>query len=47
MLEAMGVRIVKNAQLMEIFEDEEHCLSSALFKLLDVPDDEEEEDEIF
>ena len=31
---------------MEIFEDEEKCLSSALFKLLDIPDDEEDEDEM-
>lgn len=45
MLELKGIRIVKNAQLLEILEDEENQLEFALFKLLDIPDEEEEEDE--
>lgn len=45
MLEARGVRIVRNALLMEIIEDEENQIESVLFKLLDIPDEEEEEEE--
>lgn len=45
MLEAMGVRIVKNALLMQIMEDEEKCLEEVLFKLLDIPDEEESSQE--
>jgi hypothetical protein len=40
------VRIVRNAMLMQIIEDDERQLESALFKLLDIPDEEEDEDEI-
>lgn len=46
MLESRGVRIVKNALLMEIVEDEENSIDSVLFKLLDIPDEEEEDDEL-
>jgi hypothetical protein len=45
-LEKKGVRIVRNAMLMQIIEDDEKQLESALFKLLDIPDEEEDEDEI-
>jgi len=45
MLEAKGVRIVRNAQLLELIANEENYLEFALFKLLDIPDEEEEEDE--
>lgn len=45
LLEGKGVRIVKNAQLLEILEDEENQIEFVLFKLLDIPDEEEEEDE--
>ena len=45
MLEAKGVRIVRNAQLLELMANEENYLEFALFKLLDIPDEEEEEDE--
>lgn len=45
-LEGKGVRIVKNAQLMQVMEDEESQLESVLFKLLDIPDEEEDEDEL-
>jgi hypothetical protein len=31
---------------MQIIEDDEKQLESALFKLLDIPDEEEDEDEI-
>lgn len=46
MLEEMGIRIVRNAQLIEISDDEDHCLQSVLFKKLDIPDDEEDDDEM-
>lgn len=46
MLEAKGVRIVRNAQLLQILEDEENNIEFALFKLLDIPDEEEEDDEL-
>jgi hypothetical protein len=46
MIEAKGVKIVRNAQLMQIIEDEENQIESALFKLLDIPDEEEEDDEL-
>jgi hypothetical protein len=45
-LETKGVKIVRNAQLLQVMEDEENQLESALFKLLDIPDEEEDEDEI-
>lgn len=45
-LETKGVRIVKNALLMQILEDEENQLEYALFKLLDIPDEEEDEDDL-
>jgi hypothetical protein len=45
-LEKKGVRIVRNAMLMQIQEDDENQLESALFKLLDIPDEEEDEDEL-
>lgn len=46
MIEARGIRIVKNALLMQILEDEENQIDSVLFKLLDIPDEEEEDDEL-
>ena len=42
----MGIRIVTNAKLIEIIEDPEEGLESVLFKMLDIPDEEEDEDEI-
>lgn len=45
-LEGKGVRIVRNALLMQVMEDEENQLESVLFKLLDIPDEEEDEDEL-
>jgi hypothetical protein len=45
-LEAKGVKIIKNAEIMEISEDDENNLESVLFKLLDIPDEEEDEDEL-
>jgi hypothetical protein len=45
-LESKGVRIVKNALLMQVMEDEENQLETVLFKLLDIPDEEEDEDEL-
>lgn len=45
-LEKKGVRVVRNAMLMQIIEDDEQQLDSTLFKLLDIPDEEEDEDEI-
>lgn len=45
-LEKKGVRVVRNAMLMQIIEDDEQQLESTLFKLLDIPDEEEDEDEI-
>jgi hypothetical protein len=45
-LEGKGVRIVKNALLMQVIEDEENQLESVLFKLLDIPDEEIDEDEL-
>ena len=44
-LETLGVKIVKNARLIEIIEDEDG-LETVLFKLLDIPDEEEDEDEM-
>ena len=46
MIEAKGVKIYRNALLMQILEDEENQIDSVLFKLLDIPDEEEEEDEL-
>lgn len=45
-LENLGVRIIKNAKLIEIIEDGEEGLEAVLFKLLDIPDEEEDEDEM-
>lgn len=45
-LEGKGVRIIRNAQLLSIQEDEENQLESVLLKLLDIPDEEEDDDEI-
>lgn len=45
-LETKGVRIVRNALLMQVMEDEENKLETVLFKLLDIPDEEEDEDEL-
>lgn len=45
-LEKKGVRIVRNALLMQVIENDESQVESVLFKLLDIPDEEEDEDEI-
>lgn len=45
LLSSMGIEIVTNAKLIEIIEDEEG-LEAVLFKMLDIPDEEEDEDEI-
>ena len=45
-METKNVRIVRNALLLQIMEDEEHQLETVLFKLLDIPDEEEDEDEL-
>lgn len=45
-LESMGVKIIKNAKLIEIIEDGDEGLEAVLFKRLDIPDEEEDEDEI-
>ena len=45
-LETKGVRIVRNALLMQVMEDDENKLETVLFKLLDIPDEEEDEDEL-
>ena len=37
---------MKNAMLMTIMEDEENQLEAVVFKLLDIPDEEEEDDEL-
>ena len=42
----MGIRIEKNAKLIEIIEDPEEGLESVLFKMLDIPDEEEDDDEM-
>lgn len=56
-IEARGVRIIRNAKLLEIIEDDEgkdkgkpdyssEGLEAVLFRLLDLPEEEEDEDEI-
>jgi hypothetical protein len=45
-VENLGVRIIKNAKLIEIIEDGDEGLEAVLFKRLDIPDEEEDEDEI-
>lgn len=47
-LQALGVQIIQNVQLIEICEDEDEGLETIVFKDLDMPDveDDEEEDEI-
>ena len=45
LIEAKGIKIVKNAELLQILEDEENNLEFVLFKLLDIPDEVEEDDE--
>jgi len=42
----MGIKIITNAKLMEIIEDPEDGLEAVLFKMLDIPYEEEDEDEI-
>jgi hypothetical protein len=42
----MGVQIIRNAKLIEIVEDEEEGLESVVFKMLDIPDEVEEEDDL-
>ena len=44
-LEACGVRIIRDAKLIEIIEDDEG-LEAVAFKRLDIPDEEEDEDEM-
>lgn len=46
MIEAKGVKIYKNAELIEIQEDEENQLDLVVFKLLDIPDEAEDEDDL-
>ena len=38
--------MIRNAQMLEIYEDEENAIEAVLFKLLDIPDEEEEDDEL-
>ena len=45
-LESKGVKIVRNAQLLQVMEDDEEQLEGVLFKLLDIPDEEEDDDEL-
>ena len=45
-LEKKGVRIVRNTLLMQVIENDESQVESVVFKLLDIPDEEEDEDEI-
>ena len=46
MLEEKGVRIYRNAKLMEIIQDEDG-LEAVLFKMLDLPEDNSsDEDEL-
>ena len=45
-LENKGIKIIRNAMLLQVLEDEENELEAALFKLLDIPDEEEDEDEL-
>lgn len=47
-LQNLGVQIIQNVQLIEICEDEDEGLETIVFKDLDMPDveDDEEEDEI-
>jgi len=40
-----GVKIHKNAKLIEIIQDDEG-LETVLFKLLDLPEDNSEDDEV-
>lgn len=42
----LGVRIIKNAKLIEIIEDGEEGLEAVLFKLLDIPDDDDDDDDL-
>lgn len=45
-LEKKGIRIVRNALLMQVIDNDEKQVESVLFKLLDIPDEEEDDDEI-
>ena len=45
-LEALGVRIRKNAELREIIEDGEEGLEAVVFKLLDIPEDDDDDDDL-
>jgi len=45
-LAAKGVKIIKRAKLFEIEEDADEGLESVVFKLLDVPEEDEDEDEL-
>ena len=38
------MKIVRNAQLLQVMEDDEEQLEGVLFKLLDIPDEEEDDD---
>jgi hypothetical protein len=42
----MGVKIIKPVKLIEIEQDKEEGLQLVVFKRLDVPDEETDEDEI-
>jgi hypothetical protein len=46
LLEARGVKIIKNAELFEIVPEDDGGLEAVAFKLLDIPDEPEDEDEI-
>uniref|UniRef100_A0A7S3MYV1 CFAP61 dimerisation domain-containing protein n=1 Tax=Strombidium inclinatum TaxID=197538 RepID=A0A7S3MYV1_9SPIT len=46
LIESMGVTIIKNTRLIEIIEDPEEGLEAVLFKMLDIPDEEEEEEDL-
>jgi len=45
-IEGLGVRIIKNARLLQIKDDNFAQLGSVVFKLLDIPDEEEDEDDL-
>ena len=42
-IERLGVQIIKGVKLIEIVEDDDQKLDSVVFKLLDIPEEVEDE----
>ena len=42
-IEGLGIQIIKGVKLIEIVEDDDNKLESVVFKMLDIPEEVEDE----